>query len=311
MPSALIIGVASQDGSYLAEYLLKKKYSVIGTTRQTGDDLTHILSFKSQITFENADFTVPESIESLFKKYRPNEVYNLAAFTAPVASWEKSYLTGQITGLGPVLVLDAIRKHSPKSRFFQASSREIFGTVNTPTAKENTPIHPENPYAAAKAYAHYMTRVYRDSLGLFACAGILFNHESPRRPAQFVTRKITTAAASKSKLHLWDLGSPRDRGYAKEYVEAMWLMLQNKSPKDYVIASNTLHTTADICEVAYSHRGLNYKDFVVLEPSPVPPSTDSVRGDYSLIQKDLGWSPKTSFKELIELMVDSDLKNLL
>jgi GDPmannose 4,6-dehydratase len=309
MPSALIIGVASQDGSYLAEFLLSKKYSVIGTTRKTGDDVANIVHITSRITLETADFLDEVSMENLFKKYQPDEVYNLAAFSAPVASWEKSHLTGQITGLGPVIVLDAIRKHSPRSKFFQASSREIFGTVNSKTATENTPVHPENPYAAAKAYAHFMTQVYRDSLGIFACAGILFNHESPRRPSQFVTRKITTAVASKSKLHLWDLGSPRDRGYAKEYVEAMWLMLQNKTPKDYIIATNTLHTIADICQVAYSRVGLNYKDYVVLDPSPAPPSTDSVRGDYSLIQKDLGWSPKTSFKELIELMVDADLKN--
>jgi GDPmannose 4,6-dehydratase len=310
MSTALIIGVASQDGSYLSEFLLSKKYSVIGTTRKNGDDLENITAFANQITLDSADYLDPSSIENLFKKYQPDEVYNLAAFSLPAASWEKAYLTGQITGLGPVLALEAIRKYSPKSKFFQASSREIFGTVSKGIANESTPVNPENPYAAAKAYAHHMVKIYRDSNHLFAVSGILFNHESPRRPTQFVTKKITQAAAKKETLHLWDLKSPRDRGYAKEYVEAMWLMLQNKTPKDYIIASNSLHTVADICEIAYSHVGLNYKDYVQLDPSPVPASTDSVRGDYSAIKKDLGWSPKTSFEDLIKLIVNSDLKNL-
>ncbi len=311
MSTALIVGVASQDGSYLAEFLLAKNYTVIGTTRAAGDDLTYLSPLASRLTLATADLADPPGLADLVRKYHPDEIYNLAAMSVPIASWDKAYLTGQITGLGPVALLEAVRHHSPQSRFFQATSREIFGPVASHIATEQTPIHPENPYAAAKAYAHFMTRIYRQYNHLFAVSGLLFNHESPRRPLSFVTRKITRAAASKQRVHLWDLDSPRDRGFAKEYVEAMWLMLQNKQPKDYVIATGDTHTIAEICNIAYSRVGLNYKDYVVLDPPPVPVSADSVRGDNSAIRNDLGWFPKTGFKQLIELMVDSDLeKNL-
>jgi len=308
---ALIVGIASQDGTYLAEFLLSKGYQVVGTIRSSGDASTFI---PPQIIQEIADLSDYASLEAVIKKYQPNEIYNLAAFSVSIDSWDKAYLAGQINALGPVLILEAIRLHAPQAKFFQASSREIFGPVASGVANENTPISPTNPYAISKSYAHFMTQCYRNTHGLFAVSGILFNHESPRRPDHFITRKITKAAArikvnSQEKLTLWNLNSPRDRGFAKEYVEAMWLMLQASNPKDYVIATGELHTVADICDIAFSRVGLNYKDHLLLEPSPVPEVTDSVKGDASLIKTDLGWSPKTNFKSLIELMVDADLKN--
>lgn len=313
MSTALIFGVASQDGSYLAEFLLSKKYNVIGTTRPQGDDLTNIASLSGLVT-EKADLLQPESLEKLIQKYKPEEVYSLAAMTVPAESWDKAALVGQVTGIAPVHIMGAIRKYSPRARFFQATSREIFGSVSQDSADENTLIHPENPYAAAKAYAHHMVKIYRDN-NLFACSGILFNHESPRRPQSFVTRKITSGVAAikkgtADKLVLGDLSSSRDRGFAGDYVEAMWLMLQNQKPKDYIIATNSLHSVQDICEIAFSAVGLKWQDYVASDPGLINSrDTSGLKGDYSLIQKELGWQPKTDFKDLIEMMVQSDLKN--
>jgi GDPmannose 4,6-dehydratase len=302
MPTALIIGAASQDGSYLSELLLSKEYQVIGTIRQQGDDLSFLAR---DIILEHADLSEYSSLEILVKKYHPDEIYNLASMSVPSESWEKAALVGQITGIAPVYILEAIRRYSPKSKFFQAGSREI--------------LQPENPYAAAKLYAHTMVKIYRESLGLFAVSGILYNHESPRRPTAFVTRKITAAAASiknhvrsdvltsDGKLELWDLASPRDRGFAGDFVKAFWLMLRNEKPKDYQIATGEIHTIQDVCVAAFDAVGLNWRDYVVVKASDTP-TNSSLPGDYSQIKKDLGWQPETSFKELIEMMVSSDLK---
>ena len=312
MSTALIFGVASQDGSYLAEFLLSKKYKVVGTTRPQGDDLTNISSLPDLVT-ETADLLQPDSLETLIQKYHPEEVYSLAAMTVPSESWDKAALVGQVTGIAPVHIMEAIRKHSPKSRFFQATSREIFGSVSMDSADEKTSIHPENPYAAAKAYAHHMVKIYRGN-GLFACSGILFNHESPRRPLTFVTRKITSGVAAikkgtADKLVLGDLSSSRDRGFAGDYVEAMWLMLQGKVPNDYIVATNALHSVQEICEIAFSSVDLKWEDYVVSDPNLISAlDTQGLKGDYSLIRKDLGWQPKTDFKNLIAMMVESDLQ---
>jgi GDPmannose 4,6-dehydratase len=321
MPRALILGIASQDGSYLAELLLAKGYEVVGTTRNApGDNLESIPFLKSKIIHETADLLDFESVSGLVKKYQPREFYNLAALSVPSESWHQAYLVGQVTGLGPVQGLEAVRQFSPGTRFFQATSREVFGNPDSLVADESTLIVPENPYAAAKAYAHFMTGIYRRTNGLFACSGILFNHESPRRPVNFVVRKITAAVAciknkvksevldSAGRLVLLDLDSQKDRGFAGDYVEAMWLMLQSEKPKDYVIASNSLHSVQEICEIAFSRAGLNWQDYVIVDPGSKPaPSASAVKGDYSLIKKELGWQPKTDFREMIGMMVDADL----
>jgi GDPmannose 4,6-dehydratase len=324
MPTALILGVASQDGSYLAELLLQKKYQVIGTVRDSPEDnLENISQVKDRIVLAKADLLSYDSIASLVKKYTPDEFYNLAALTVPTASWSRAYLVGQVTGLGPLQGLEAIRRLSPRTRFFQATSSGIFGTPGSGVADENSPVSPQNPYAAAKTYAHFMTRVYREHNGLFACSGILFNHESPRRPLEFVTRKITTAVAciknkisspvlnSDGRLVLWDLESPRDRGFAGDFVKGIWLILQAGEPKDYVVATNSLHTVREICEIAFACAGLNWKEHVLVKPPEnYRPETTGIKGDYSKIDHDLGWSPQTGFRDLIEMMVKSDLSRL-
>jgi GDPmannose 4,6-dehydratase len=323
MPSALILGVASQDGSYLAELLLRENYRVIGTVRKSpGDDLENITQIKPRIILENADLLDFSSITSIVKKYTPDEFYNLAGLTTPADSWSRAALVAQVNGLGPVNCLEAVRRFSPETRFFQASSREIFGSVDSGVADENTAVNPENPYASAKAYAHFMTGIYRQT-GLFACSGILFNHESPRRPLTFVTRKISTAAACiknkrksslldrNGKLVLWDLDSQRDRGFAGDYVIAMWLMLQASTPGDYVIATDSLHSVGEICEIAFSHAGLNWQEHVLVDSkSKNRPDTKAVKGNFFKIKKDLGWKPEIKFKELIKMMVDRDLNRL-
>jgi GDPmannose 4,6-dehydratase len=321
VPKALILGVTSQDGSYLAELLLSKGYTVVGTSRNTPDDNLDKISFlKNKIIPETADLLDFTSVSGLVKKYQPQEFYNLAALSIPFESWHQAYLVGQVTGLGPLQGLEAIRQFSPHTRFFQASSREIFGSVSSGVADENTMVSPDNPYAAAKAYAHYMTRIYREANGLFACSGILFNHESPRRPLDFIIRKITTAVAcikkqvkskvldASGRLVIRNLDSQRDRGFAGDYVEAMWLMLQQPAPKDYVIASGTLHTLRDTCEIAFSYVGLKWQDYIISDPAAkTNPDTAGIRGDYSLAKKDLGWKPRTGYKKMIEMMVDVDL----
>jgi len=327
---ALIVGVSSQDGSYLADFLLEKGYNVAGTVRHTTsfyhENITHLYG---KIAIETADLIDIESISHAVRKHNPDEVYNIAAQSIPGDSWTHPFYTGEVTALGPVRVMESIRHFAPNARFYQATSREIFGNIESEAATEETPSDANNPYGIAKAYAHMMTRCYRESFGMYACGGILFNHESPRRSMHFVTRKITAGVAciknnvknpplnelgeplvsSDSKLHMGDTSMKRDWGYAKEYVEAMWLMLQQDTPKDYVIGTNTTHSVEDCCRIAFEHVGLNWEDHIVSDKRLYRPTEiKELKGDYSRAKQDLGWTPKTSFEDLIKLMVDADLQ---
>jgi len=329
MSKALIIGVSSQDGSYLADLLVGKGYDVIGTIRRSTnfyqENIRHLIG---KIRIEAADLSDSESIARLLRIYQPDEVYNIAAQSVPADSWSHPYYTGEVTGLGAVRVLEAVHLHAPKARVYQATSREIFGNV-TGMANETTPIDANNPYGIAKAYAHMMTRCYRESYDLFACAGILFNHESPRRSLHFVTRKITAAVACikngvnappldelgnplvspAGKVALGWLDSQRDWGYALEYVDAMWRMLQNDQPRDYVIGTRTSHSVREVCQIAFAHVGLDWQEHVLTDEKLLRPTEIEVlTGDYSLAERELGWRPTTSFDNLIRLMVDADLE---
>ncbi|MDO8619227.1 MAG: GDP-mannose 4,6-dehydratase [Candidatus Daviesbacteria bacterium] len=327
---AVIVGVSSQDGSYLADLLLTKGYDVVGTIRRSTtfakENITHLYG---KITIEAADLTDEESLINVIKKHQPDEVYNIAAQSVPADSWTHPFYTAEVTGLGIVRVLEAVKHFAPGAKVYQATSREVFGNIEAESATEQTPLDANNPYGIAKAYAHMMMRCYRESYGMFTCAGFLFNHESPRRSLHFVTRKITAAAAiikngaknppvnelgeplvdSAGKLHLGMLDAKRDWGYAKEYVEAMWLMLQQDKPKDYVIGTNSTHTVKEACQIAFEHVGLNWEDHVISDDRLMRPTEiKELKGDYSLAHKELGWEPKTSFADLIKLMVDSDLE---
>ena len=329
MTKALIIGVSSQDGSYLADLLLGKGYEVIGTIRRSTnfyqENIRHLIG---KIRVEAADLLDSESIARLLRDYQPDEVYNIAAQSVPADSWSHPYYTGEVTALGAVRVLEAVRLHAPNARVYQATSREIYGNI-TGVATEATPIDANNPYGIAKAYAHMMTRCYRESYGLFACAGVLFNHESPRRSLHCVTRKITAAAAcikkgvktppldelgnplvsADHKVALGWLESERDWGYAREYVDAMWRMLQNDQPRDYVIGTRVSHTVRDVCQIAFAHVGLDWADHVITNEKLLRPTEiAALVGDYSLAERELGWRPQTSFADLIRLMVDADLE---
>jgi GDPmannose 4,6-dehydratase len=326
--TALIIGVSSQDGSYLADLLLAKGYRVIGTIRRSTtvypENIAHLFG---KIQIEVADLADGESIARLVRAYQPDEIYNIAAQSVPGDSWSHPFYTADVTGLGVLRVLEAVRQFAPQSRVYQATSREIFGNI-TGTATEATPIDANNPYGIAKAYAHMMMRCYRESYGLFACAGMLFNHESPRRSLHFVTRKVTAAVAcikngvkqpplnergqplvsAAGKVALGWLDSERDWGYAPEYVEAMWLMLQNTTPKDYVIGTNRSYSVRDLCRLAFAHVELDWSEHVVTDDALRRPTEIAVlTGDYRLAQAELGWTPRTSFEDLVRLMVEADL----
>jgi GDPmannose 4,6-dehydratase len=328
--TAVIIGVTSQDGSYLADLLLEKNYNVVGTIRRSThfeqENIKHLLG---KIKVEAADLTDAESLSNIIRKHKPDEVYNIAAQSVPADSWSHPYYTGNVTGLGPVRVMEAVRQFVPQARVYQATSREIFGNIEAESATESTPIDANNPYGIAKAYAHMMVRCYRESYGLFACGGILFNHESPRRSLHFVTRKITAGVAciknnvknpplnelgepligEDRKIHLGLLDAKRDWGYAKDFVEAMWLMLQNDTPRDYVIGTNSTHTIKDVCRIAFEHVGLNWEEYVISDSRLLRPTEiKELKGDYSLAKDELGWEPKTSFEDLIKMMVDADLE---
>lgn len=327
---ALIIGLSSQDGSYLADLLLEKGYEVIGTIRRSTNIIQeNIVHLYGKVTIEAADLTDIESLIHVIKKHQPDEVYNIAAQSVPADSWTQPFYTGEVTALGPVRVLEAVRHFAPHAKVYQATSREIYGNVEAESATESCPPDANNPYGIAKAYAYMMVRCYRESYGMFACQGILFNHESPRRSLHFVTRKITAAAAcikngcknipmnelgeplvdKDGKLHLGLLDAQRDWGYAKEYVEAMWLMLQQDKPEDYVIGTNTTHSVKDVCKIAFEHVGLNWEDYVISNEKLMRPTEiKELKGDYSKAKKDLGWEPKTSFEDLIKLMTDADLQ---
>ncbi len=327
---ALIVGVSSQDGSYLAELLLEKGYDVTGTVRHTTNFYQeNITQLYGKIKIEAADLIDIESIGNAIRKSKPDEIYNIAAQSVPADSWTQPFYTGEVTALGPVRVFEAARHFSPNARIYQATSREIFGNIEADSATEATLFDANNPYGIAKAYAHMMMRTYRESYGMYTCGGILFNHESPRRSLHFVTRKISAGVAiiknkvknpplnelgeplvdKNGKLHLGNLDSRRDWGYAKEYVEAMWLMMQNEKPKDYVIGTNTSYSVEDAARIAFEHVGLDYKDHVFSNQKlHRPTEIKDLKGDYSKAKKDLGWEPATSFEDLMNLMVDADLE---
>lgn len=317
MPTALITGINGQDGSYLAENLLKKGYRVVGLVRRSStQNYERIEHLVDDISIVQGDLHDQGSLLALLEEYRPGEVYNLAAQSFVAVSWSQAVLTGEVTGLGVTRLLEAIRYVDPKIRFYQASSSEMFGKVQEVPQKESTPFYPRSPYGVAKVYAHWMTINYRESFGMFASSGILFNHESPRRGLEFVTRKISDGAARiklgmASELRLGNLESRRDWGYAGDYVEAMWRMLQLDEPGSFVVGTGETHSVREFCEIAFGCLGLDYKDHVVQDERFYRPAeVDLLVADPSLARTMLGWEPSISFRELVEMMVSSDMKRL-
>jgi GDPmannose 4,6-dehydratase len=311
---ALISGVTGQDGSYLADFLLEKGYEVYGMVRRSSmekfDRIEHI---KDQIKIGQADLLDQYSISKLIETVQPDEIYNLAAMSFVPTSWTQPVLTAEFTAIGVTRMLEAVRAVNPRIRFYQASSSEMFGLVKEIPQTEKTPFHPRSPYGVAKVYGHWITVNYRESYDIFAVSGILFNHESPRRGIEFVTRKVTYNVAKiklglSKELRLGNLDAQRDWGYALDYVKAMWLMLQQDTPDDFVIASGETHSVKELVEIAFSHVGLDYRDFVVLDKNFIRPAeVDLLSGDYSKAKKILGWQPQVHFAELIKMMVDADL----
>ncbi len=314
MPRALITGITGQDGSYLAESLLDKGYDVIGMVRRSSTvNYERIAHIQGAIQFVNGDLLDQISLIDAIKEHNPDEVYNLAAQSFVQTSFGQPVLTGETTALSVTRILDAIRNVDPSTRFYQASSSEMFGKVAEVPQTEKTPFYPRSPYGVAKVYGHWITVNYRESYNLHASSGILFNHESPRRGLEFVTRKISYGAASiklglETKLALGNLDSKRDWGFAGDYVEAMWLMLQEDSPDDYVICTGETHSVREFCEVAFSHLGLSYEDHVEVDEKFFRPAeVDLLVGDYSKASDKLKWAPKTTFEELVTMMVDADM----
>ncbi len=317
MPTALITGITGQDGSYLAELLLSKGYRVIGVARRsstvTSERIEHLLD---RVTVVQGDLHDQGSLLSLLEEYQPTEVYNLAAQSFVPTSWNQPALTGDITAIGVTRMLEAIRFVNPKIRFYQASSSEMFGKVLEVPQREDTPFYPRSPYGVAKVYGHWITVNYRESFNMFATSGILFNHESPRRGLEFVTRKITDGVARiklgmAKELRLGNLESQRDWGFAGDYVEAMWRMLQQDTPGSFVIGMGETHSVREFCEVAFGHVGLDFKDFVVQDERFYRPAeVDLLISDPSKARSVLGWEPAVGFKELVIMMVDADMKRL-
>lgn len=317
MPTALITGITGQDGSYLAELLLSKGYRVIGVARRsstvTFERIEHLLD---EITVVQGDLHDQGSLLSLLEEYRPTEVYNLAAQSFVPTSWNQPALTGDITALGVTRILESIRFVNPKTRFYQASSSEMFGKVLEVPQKETTPFYPRSPYGVAKVYGHWITVNYRESFDMFAVSGILFNHESPRRGMEFVTRKISDGAARiklglAKELRLGNLESQRDWGFAGDYVEAMWRMMQQDKPDNFVIGMGETHSVREFCEIAFGHVGLDYNDHVVQDEKFYRPAeVDLLISDPSKARAVLGWEPEVTFKELVIMMVDADVERL-
>jgi len=314
---ALITGITGQDGSYLAEFLLQQGYEVIGMVRRTSTvNFERIRHFQHKITLVTGDLADEVSLISLLREHRPSEVYNLAAQSFVQTSWFQPVFTGETTALGVTRMLDAVRLVDPEIRFYQASSSEMFGKVVEVPQKETTPFYPRSPYGVAKVYGHWITVNYRESYNMFACSGILFNHESPRRGLEFVTRKISNGVARiklglDEELRLGNLDAQRDWGFAGDYVEAMWLMLQQDRPDDYVVATGETHSVREFCELAFGHVGLDYRDYVVIDERFMRPAeVDLLIGDSSKARAQLGWKPKTTFPELVRMMVDADLQLL-
>jgi GDPmannose 4,6-dehydratase len=317
MPRALITGVTGQDGSYLAEFLLDKGYEVVGMVRRTShhsyERIDHLLD---RIEIVAADLLDQHSLTVVLQDVRPDEVYNLAAQSFVPTSWSQPVLTGEFTALGVTRILEAIRLVHPKARFYQASSSEMFGKVTETPQRETTPFYPRSPYGVAKVYGHWITVNYRESYDLFAVSGILFNHESPRRGIEFVTRKVTDGVARiklglTKDLHLGNLDARRDWGYAGDYVEAMWLMLQQSAPKDYVVGMGETHSVRELVEIAFRHVGLDYHKYVVSDPRYYRPAeVELLLADPSKAHRELGWRPKVGFEQLVTMMVDADLARL-
>lgn len=313
--NALVTGITGQDGSYLAELLLEKGYNVYGVVRRLSTpNYGRIEHLRKHVTLLDADLHDAMSLLHAVEAAKPDEVYNLAAQSFVATSWQQSVLTGDYTGVGVTRMLDACRKVNPKIRFYQASSSEMYGKVVETPQKESTPFYPRSPYAVAKLYGHWITVNYRESFNMYAVSGILFNHESPRRGIEFVTRKITDGVAQikagkAKKLHLGNLDAKRDWGYAKDYVEAMWLMLQQPTAEDYVIATGQISSVRDFCDLAFSYAGLKWQDHVVVDEKFMRPAeVDLLLGDAAKAKTKLGWVPKTTLKELVHMMVDEDLK---
>ena len=318
MKKAIITGITGQDGSYLAEWLLAKGYEVHGLVRRSSTEtFDRIAHLAGRVELHQADLLDQLSIIEVFRQVRPDEVYNLAAMSFVPTSWKQPVLTGEFTAIGVTRVLEAMRLLDPKGiRFYQASSSEMFGKVRETPQNETTPFYPRSPYGVAKVYGHFITVNYRESYGMYCCSGILFNHESPRRGREFVTRKVTDGAARiklglAGELRLGNLEARRDWGFAGDYVEAMWRMLQQDKPDDYVIATGETHSVGELVEEAFGYLGLDWQKYVVQDPALVRPAeVDLLIGDASKAQRQLGWRPKVGFQELVRLMVDADLERL-
>ncbi|HNR31064.1 MAG TPA: GDP-mannose 4,6-dehydratase [Candidatus Hydrogenedentes bacterium] len=313
-PRALITGVTGQDGSYLAEFLLEQGYDVYGMVRRASTEtFERIAHIKDRIHLIQADLTDQVSCIEAVEQVRPRELYNLAAQSFVPTSWKQPILTGDVTALGVTRLLEALRIVDKSIRFYQASSSEMFGHVRETPQNENTPFYPRSPYGVAKVYGHWITINYRESYDLFAVSGILFNHESPRRGLEFVTRKVTDGVARiklglRDELRLGNLDSKRDWGFAGDYVRAMWMMLQQDAPDDFVIASEHSHSVRDMCEVAFSHVALDYEQYVKVDPQFYRPAeVHTLLGDCAKAKAKLGWRPEVSFEQLIRMMVDADL----
>ncbi len=331
--SAFITGITGQDGSYLAEFLLKKNYKIYGLLRRKSDPtLGNIDHIRKHLNLLYGDLADQACINMYLAKYQPDEIYNLGAQSHVHESWHQPLATADQTGMGALRIFEAVRNLCPQSRVYQASTSELFGETREVPQDEETQIRPANPYAAAKALAHFDAQIYRRSFGLFISTGILFNHESPRRSPDFVSRKISLAVAAlklglhkniplgesgqsvlnhQGKLELGNLDAKRDWGYAADYVEAMWMMLRHTEPDDFVVATGKVHTVRQLCQAAFSATGLKWQDHVVINPQWVRPTeTGPLVGDYKKIRSTLGWKPKTTFKQLVEMMVTADLKRL-
>ncbi len=317
MPTALITGITGQDGSYLAEFLLEKGYEVVGMVRRsstvTSERIQHI---QDDVTLLQGDLHDQSSLLAILEEHTPDEVYNLAAQSFVATSWSQAVLTGEVTALGVTRLLEAIRLVNPKIRFYQASSSEMFGKAVEVPQRESTPFYPRSPYGVAKVYGHWITVNYRESYGLHTVSGILFNHESPRRGLEFVTRKISDGVAHiklglADKLVLGNLEARRDWGFAGEYVQAMWKMLQQEMPEDFVVGTGETHSVREFCDLAFKSVGLEYADYVQHDPRYLRPSeVDLLISDPAKARQKLGWQPKITFQGLVEMMVEADLKRL-
>jgi GDPmannose 4,6-dehydratase len=315
MPTALITGITGQDGSYLAEFLLEKGYTVVGVVRRSSttpyERIAHLVD---HVELASADLLDQTSLTDVVGDFQPEEIYNLAAQSFVQTSWNQPVLTGEFTALGVTRMLEAMKKAAPKARFYQASSSEMFGKVIESPQRETTPFYPRSPYGVAKVYGHWITVNYRESFGMYAVSGILFNHESPRRGLEFVTRKVTDAVARiklglQSEVRLGNLEARRDWGFAGDYVEAMWLMLQQDTPDDYVIGTGHTCSVRDLCETAFAAVDLDYREYVVQDPRFFRPAeVDLLVADPSKAASVLGWEPTVSFSELVRMMVDADLE---